>query len=432
MNIYNNIKKKIKISFNIINIENIMKKYNIKYNIISNNFISNKNSYVFNNNSYEINKDDTERTVFLKIMINYYLMLIIEKLKEMFKNKELSLYINNCKLSEDNINITSSFTIKYLEWNNLFCYTNNNIINFENLSNSTFIISGKNGIGKSAIYDILTLALWGEITKNKQNEIASGIINYNSDSGSTNIEFYSNNSLYKIKRKFVKRKDNPLLIKITTELYKYNNNNFILLKKDSASKEYIIKLIGNIETFLSSSMITQNIDYDILKMNFKDCTEIIDKATNIQYIYNLYFLFKNFLNKYKDFKKIIISKKNVFNELINTFNDKFTKEFIIKHSNELDILNIKKNEFINKLNSLKVDIDKDIIFINYEIMINKLGKINIKSNDEYDKIIEKINELKYFLKNYNIDENEIINLFNKYNNTLIIDYDIKIDKPYQL
>ena len=84
------------------------------------------------------------------------------------------------------------------------------------------------------------------------------------------------------------------------------------------------------------------------------------------YIYNLYFLFKNVLNKYKDFKKIIISKKNVFNELINTFNDKFTKEFIIKHSNELDILNIKKNEFINKLNSLKVDIDKDIIFINYE------------------------------------------------------------------
>ena len=60
-------------------------------------------------------------------------------------------------------------------------------------------------------------------------------------------------------------------------------------------------------------------------------------------------------------------------------------------------------------------------------MINKLGKINIKSNDEYDKIIEKINELKYFFKNYNIDENEIINLYSKYNNTLIIDYDIKID-----
>ena len=458
--IYNNINlfpKKLEIkflsSFDYHNIENIMNKYNIKYNIVnnnSNNFINNKKPYLFNNNSYEINKDDMisyfenhlekeQYIILLDIFKDYDKLLFNidnypKELKDecLKKNKELSLYINNCKLSEDNINITSNFIIKYLEWDNLFCYTNNNIINFENLSNSTFIISGKNGIGKSAIYDILTLALWGEITKNKQNEITSGIINYNCDSASTNIEFYSNNELYKIKRKFVKRKDNSLLIKITTELYKFNDNNFILLKKDSASKEYIIKLVGNIETFLSSSMITQNIDYDILKMNFKDCTEIIDKATNIQYIYNLYSLFKNVLNKYKDFKKAIISKKNVFIELINTFNNKFTKEFILEHSNKLDILNTKKKEFNNKLNLLKVDIDKDIIFINYEIMINKLGTINIKSKEEYDKIIDNFNELKYFFKNYNIDENEIINLYSKYNNTLIINNDMKIDKPCDL
>lgn len=459
--IYNNINlfpKNLEIkflsSFNYDNFQNIMNKYNIKYNIINNNtnnFINNKKSYLFDNNNYnEINKENmityfenhlekTQYKILLDIFKDYDKLLFDidnypKELKdECFKkNKELSYYINICKLSEDYINTTCNFTIKYLEWNNLFCYTNNNIINFQNLLNSTFIISGKNGIGKSAIYDILTLALWGEITKKKQNEITSGIINYNSDIGSTNIEFYSNNELYKINRKFVKRKDNPLLIKITTELYKYENNNFILLKKDTASKEYIIKLIGNIETFLSSSMITQNIDFDILKMNFKDCTEIIDKATNIQYIYNLYSLFKNVLNKYKDFKKIIISKKNVFNELINTFNNNFSTEFISQHYNELDILNIKKKELNNKLNLLTVNIDKDIIFINYETMIEKLGEINIKSKEEYDKIIENFNELKFFFKNYNIDENEIMNLYSKYDKTLITDYDIIINKPCDL
>ena len=33
----------------------------------------------------------------------------------------------------------------------------------------TFLIKGKNGTGKSAIYDILTLAIWGEITTLKKN-----------------------------------------------------------------------------------------------------------------------------------------------------------------------------------------------------------------------------------------------------------------------
>ena len=166
-----------------------MNKYNIKYNIINNNtnnFINNKKSYLFDNNNYnEINKENmityfenhlekTQYKILLDIFKDYDKLLFDidnypKELKdECFKkNKELSYYINICKLSEDYINTTCNFTIKYLEWNNLFCYTNNNIINFQNLLNSTFIISGKNGIGKSAIYDILTLALWGEITKKK-------------------------------------------------------------------------------------------------------------------------------------------------------------------------------------------------------------------------------------------------------------------------
>ena len=457
--IYNNIQifpKKLDIkfltSFNYDNFQNIMNKYNIKYNIINSNNNNNNNnkSYIFSNIYNEIDKENMisyfqnhlekeQYKILLNIFKNYDKLLFNidnypKELKDecLKKNKELSFYINNCKISEDNIDIQTNFNIKYLEWNNLFCYTTNNIINFQNLSNSTFIISGKNGIGKSAIYDILTLALWGEITKKKQNEITSGIINYNSDVGTTNIEFYNNNELYKIKRKFIKRKDNPLLIKITTELYKYDSNNFILLKKDSASKEFIIKLIGNIETFLSSSMITQNIDYDILKMNFKDCTEIIDKATNIQYIYNLYSLFKNVLNKYKDFKKIIIAKKNVFNDLINNFNNKFSEKNISDHYNDLNNLNLNKKELNNNLNSLNVKIDEDNILINYDNLIEKLGEINIKSKNEYDNVLDAYNELKYFFKNSNIDENEIMNLYNKYDSGLITDCNIKIDKPCDL
>ena len=80
------------------------------------------------------------------------------------KNKELTSIINTCiKFSEEK-NIKFNFNIDYLEWNNLYCYDNINWINFLIYQVLHFIISGKNGTGKSAIYDILVLAIWGNIT----------------------------------------------------------------------------------------------------------------------------------------------------------------------------------------------------------------------------------------------------------------------------
>ncbi len=110
------------------------------------------------------------------------------------KNKELTSIINTCIKSKEEKNIEFNFNIDYLEWNNLYCYDNINWINFTDLLSSTFIISGKNGTGKSAIYDILVLAIWGNITVNKQNDISSGIINFNHDIAYTIIILNKNNN----------------------------------------------------------------------------------------------------------------------------------------------------------------------------------------------------------------------------------------------
>jgi len=60
-------------------------------------------------------------------------------------------------------------------------------------------------------------------------------------------------------------------------------------------------------------MITQNIDYDILKMDYKDCIEIIDKSCNIEYIN------KSFLHHFLIFFLIIrsISFYNYYKILLN-------------------------------------------------------------------------------------------------------------------
>ena len=43
------------------------------------------------------------------------------------------------------------------------------------------------------------------------------------------------------------------------------------MKKENAANEVIKELFGTIDEFLTSSMITQFVDNDILKMNYKEC-----------------------------------------------------------------------------------------------------------------------------------------------------------------
>lgn len=459
--IYNNIDyfpKNLEIKFltnyNFNDFNNLMKKYSISYNIISccSNNIDNKSIFNDNlDNSYNyfdkenfigFFKDHLDNNQYLllnEIIKNYDKLLFnIEDYPEelhydcLKKNKELSLLINICQLNEDTNNKNNKFNIKYLEWNNLFCYSNKSWIDFCDLSNSTFIISGKNGTGKSAIYDILTLSIWSDITKTKQNEIQSGIINFASNSAHTIVDIETNNITYRIKKIFTRKKENNHLIKISTEIYQNINNKFILQKKDNASKQLINDLFGSLDQFLSSSMITQNFDYNILKMNYKDCTELIDKATNIQYIYNLYNLFKNSLNKYKDFIKTITAKKNVYNNLINNHNYDNDNINIIEYKEKLEILLNEKKKFNNDLNKISVNIDKDIIFINYDNLINKLEKIVINSDTEYKNNLDLFNNLHFFFKNNNINDNDndILKFNNLFNNN--ITYDDTIKEPCHL
>ena len=423
-------------------ISNLFNKYNIKYNILSNynkNNSDNKTE-IFNNN---LIIDDNNILLYFKNHLNnkQYLLLndIIKNYDKLLfnindypqelhqdclkKNKEISTFINNCIISHDLQDYKPNFTIKYMEWENLFCYTTNNWIDFSNLTSSIFIISGKNGTGKSAIYDILTLAIWGDITVNKQSDINSGIINFNCDNAYSIIELKIHDSLYKIKKEFKRKTDNNLLIKTVTSLFKFENNNYVLFKKDNAAKDYIIKLFGTINNFLSSSMITQNIDNNILKMNYKECTQLIDKAMNIEYIYNLYSLFKNSLNKYKDFHKILIAKKNVYHTLTSNYSD--NDNLLTKYKNKLsELFNEKKsfNFFTNTFNNTKIDLDED-----YDSKLKNFNLDDIISENDYKTYLDTYTELKYYFKNLNISYENIKKYAEKYNSNNVIPENIDIN-----
>jgi len=357
------------------------------------------------------------------------------------RNKELSLEILKCVKSDDIKHLKPKYFIRYLEWQGLFCYENKNCLNMSDLDLKTFLIKGKNGTGKSAIYDILTLAIWGEITTlKKNNSLSSGIINYKIKNAYTIVDIEIDNVLYRIERDFTRNKDCNSIAKNHRNIYKFiNEKDLELIKKDSACETLIKQLFGTVDNFLSSSMITQNIDYDILKMDYKDCIEIIDRSCNIEYINNLYNLFKTTINKYRDFRRIVESKKQVYEKLISTNKiEEINDEEIIINKEKLDILLKEKSELQELYNSsdyIKIDIKNPktllILDIDYIKQISDLknNKKQIETEEEYSLYKEQYNELKYLLKDEtNVSLNE---LKKSYNPNMKLDHEKKI-KPCEL
>ena len=209
-----------------------------------------------------------------------------------------------------------------------------------------------------------------------------------------------------------------------------------LIKKDAACEVLVNQLFGTISHFLSSSMLTQNIDYDILKMDNNTSFQTIDKSFNIEYILNLYNLFKTAINKYKDFRRIVESKKQVYENLVSTNKvNEVNDEDMIKNKEKLDILLKEKTELQDLYNSpdyIKIDIKNPktllILDIDYIKQIEDLKKV-IKTDDEYSFYKEKYNELKYLLKDVTA---VTLNVLKKsYNPTIVLDGNKKI-KPCEL
>jgi len=360
------------------------------------------------------------------------------------RNKELSLEILKCVKSDDIKHLKPKYFIKYLEWEGLFCYENKNCLNMSDLDLKTFLIKGKNGTGKSAIYDILTLAIWGEITTLKKNSsLSSGIINYKKTLAYTIVDIEIDNILYRIERDYAVKKDLTKINYNHRNIYKFlNEKDLELIKKDSACDILINQLFGTIENFLSSSMITQNIDYDILTMDFKDCIDIIDKSCNIEYINNLYNLFKTSINKYRDFRRIVESKKQVYEKLISTNKiEEINDEEVINNKNKLDLLLKEKSrlqELFDSNDYIKIDIknpktllllDIDYIKLIENLKNNKETK-QITTNEEYILYKERFNELKYLLKD---ETTTSLNILKKsYNSSIKIDENEKKIKPCEL
>lgn len=333
------------------------------------------------------------------------------------RNKDLEPLITLCNEADETQTLKKSFLIKYLEWGGLLCYENKCSINFKELDAKTFMIKGANGTGKSAIYDILQLAIWA--TNNKFDTYSAGFINHNKKTGYTIVDIEIGDVTYRIKREFSKKKASFKITAKSAVLYKLSELSgtpeLLVLKKDSACNTEVKSLFGDINTFLSTSMITQRIDNDILGLNYKDTLATLDKSHNIQFIYHLYNLFKTAINKYKDFRKVIQSKKEVYEKLLfNGKNNDVNDEVISRHTEELSASNIERAVLLKEYDSINVDINSPVNSVicdtDYTTLINDiLGSHGshdspIVTEEVYEKYKEEFRHYKY-LYSINDDNN---------------------------
>lgn len=124
--------------------------------------------------------------------------LITKKLKE---NKKSNTFIkkvieyHNKNITKKRNTVYTRWSLNYLAWNNMFCYGNDNYINFHAM-NGLISILGENKIGKSSIIDLLFLVLFNKTYRGGMMDI----VNKRFRSGSVKCGFSVGDDMYVIEQ----------------------------------------------------------------------------------------------------------------------------------------------------------------------------------------------------------------------------------------
>ena len=196
--------------------------------------------------------------------------LISEYLKDYHPEDEMleRVYALNKKYNtivekEEEISRNINWSLKKIEWDNLFNFGEGNCLEFENQSGLVGIL-GKNYSGKSSIIDSLLYTLYNTTSKNNRKNI--DIINQNRDNCRGYVEILVGGTLYKIERTSVKYKrklkgQETIEARTDVEFSKYcyatDAEESLNGNTRAQTDKNIRKVFGTITDFLMTSMSSQ-------------------------------------------------------------------------------------------------------------------------------------------------------------------------------
>ena len=366
-------------------------------------------------------KDDLRSVEVQEGLIKDYLKdyeLEEETLQQIFA---LNQKYNKLVTEEEEVSRNVHWSVKSLEWDNLFNYGEANTIDFNNLE-GTVGIFGKNFSGKSSIVDSFLYTLFNTTSKNERKNL--NIINQNKENGRGSVSIDIGTDTYHVERtseKYEKKLKGNITTEAKTniEFYKVDNltGEETPLNGDTRAQtdKNIRSVFGSIEDFLLTSMGSQLESLAYINEGSTKRKEILAKFLDLEVFE------KKFKKAKDDAADLRVALKKMKDRDFNTELKEKRKELALSET-KIDIQKRENEELKDQIKEFKDNvvlletkinsIPDEIIEIQEvldEIKENKqeLDSISNKEKDYMDEIAEKlefIEKFENFQKVFDIEE----------------------------
>lgn len=157
--------------------------------------------------------------------------------------------------------------IRFLSWSNVYCYGENNYINFDEIGNLTSII-GANKMGKSSIIDIVMLVLFNQTSRGSKRHA----LHVDSTNGYIKCVITVGPDEYAIERAWIDKKT------VIVRLYKNGEN---ITNEDIVSTYKLIgKIVGSKRVFVNSTAALQQRQF-IVDLGSKEIYELVCRMMDL-------------------------------------------------------------------------------------------------------------------------------------------------------
>ena len=288
-----------------------------------------------------------------------------------------------------------------LQFSNMFCYGENNQINFNNLI-GIVALCAPNYSGKSSVFDILLYVLFDRISRN--NIRPYDVVNKNAKTFSVELELYINDVNFIIKKSGTIANTNKRIINIYRnglDITKatVNDNlkeiqNFLHISYDDFMMTSIITQFGNKSLIQEDNSVRKDTIFNFLKLNHFDSLYEESKIIN-----------NSLFNELNGKINILNDLELRFNHIMNSTSDSDSSQLVTNRkiylSNEINKL---KNK-VYDVNYIECD---DIYKLHEEFVLNRDNISHIytqinKFNEINDEIKHKINKIDDLVTSYNIN-----------------------------
>ncbi len=301
------------------------------------------------------------------------------------KSESIQKLINEYITEFDNIKaqqiISGNLKLHRLEWNWILNYKDNNLFDFDKNINNISVINAKNAMGKSNYLEIICIAIFGKGFPSRENKkYTANIICDKKPSGTmanSNITFTLNNIKYNIKRVLKNNSDKKKIDCEDIVLSKITDNGNEIIHQKAVVNEWVRLNIGTLESYLMSTILSQNADNDFFTLDSTSQIQMLDRVLSITHIDKLKKLLSKSILYYKDISDLITTHYNGINTQLHIVDKKYIEELNICKE-RLDNVVSEKMEIFNKWNMVS---EKNLY------AIKDRNDINIQIKQVLDRII---------------------------------------------